>query len=189
MKIAHKKTVPPLASLVATPSGTGARNRAGRKTALPLASLVATACALALGCGGDSDAGSGAGAPPAGEGEGASASGAAASGEATPAIDPALLPEGVTEAMVEEGRLLFTGGGICYTCHLVDGTGGPLAPDLTDDAWINVDGEYASIVELVKTGVSQPKEHPGAMLPRAGMALTDEQVSAVAAYTYMLSRM
>lgn len=103
-------------------------------------------------------------------------------------IDESLLPEGVTVAMVEEGRELFSGGGICHTCHL-DGTGGPLAPDLTDDEWINVDGEYASIVELVKTGVPEPIEHPGAMLPRAGMALTDAQVEAVAAYAYMLSRM
>lgn len=103
-------------------------------------------------------------------------------------IDESLLPEGVTVAMVEEGRELFNGGGICLTCHL-DGTGGPLAPDLTDDVWINVDGEYASIVELVKTGVAKPLKHPGAMLPRAGMPLTDAQVEAVAAYAYMLSRM
>ena len=114
--------------------------------------------------------------------------------EAAPAeealnIDPALLPEGVTVAMVEEGRDLFNGGGICFTCHLVEATGGPLAPDLTDDAWLNVDGEYSSIVELVKTGVAQPVEHLGAMLPRAGMPLTDAQVEAVSAYAYMLSRM
>ena len=104
-------------------------------------------------------------------------------------IDPALLPEGVTAEMVEEGRELFFGGGVCYTCHLMDAKGGPLAPDLTDDVWLNVDGEYQSIVEVIKTGVSQPVEHLGAMLPRAGMALTDEQVEALAAYSYMLSRM
>lgn len=148
-------------------------------------------CALALGllaaCG-DGDSG----------GEAQNAAGgdadltAAAGTEAAPAelsIDPALLPEGVTVEMVQEGRELFVGGGICFTCHTVEATGGPLAPDLTDDVWINVDGEYASIVELVKTGVAQPLEHPGAMLPRAGLPLTDEQVEAVAAYTYMLSRM
>ena len=55
--------------------------------------------------------------------------------------------------------------------------------------WLNVDGEYSSIVELVKTGVAQPIEALGAMLPRAGMPLTDDQVNAVAAYAYMLSRM
>lgn len=103
-------------------------------------------------------------------------------------IDPTLLPEGVTEAMVQEGQSVFAGGGICYTCHMAEGAGGPLAPNLSDDVWLNVDGSYASIVELINTGVAQPREHPGAMLPRAGMPLTDDQVAAVAAYVYMLSR-
>ena len=153
---------------------------------LPRRSAVALALGLALGCGG-ADSGNGAG--NAGAPAATDDATPPASATATPEIDPELLPEGVTAAMVEEGRSLFTGGGICYTCHMAEGTGGPLAPDLTDDLWINVDGEYASIVELVKTGVPQPVEHPGAMLPRAGMPLTDEQVAAVAAYAYMLSRM
>ena len=103
-------------------------------------------------------------------------------------IDPALLPEGVTEAMVQEGQSIFAGGGICYTCHMAEGAGGPLAPNLADDVWLNVDGSYDAIVDLINTGVAQPREHPGAMLPRAGMPLTDDQVAAVAAYVYMLSR-
>lgn len=150
---------------------------------LPLA--AALAATFAVGCGGsNSENGAGADDAPAAT----EAPDADAGASPTQPIDPALLPEGVTAEMVEEGQTLFAGGGICYTCHLADGTGGPLAPDLTDDVWINVDGEYASIVELVKTGVPQPKEHPGAMLPRAGMPLTDEQVAAVAAYSYLLSR-
>lgn len=103
-------------------------------------------------------------------------------------VDPAVLPEGVTAGMVEEGQSIFHGAGICYTCHVEGGTGGPLAPDLTDDAWLNIDGEYESIVDLVVTGVPQPLEHPGTMQPRAGMPLTDDQVRAVAAYVYILSR-
>ncbi len=148
--------------------------------ALPLALALLTAC-------GGSDAGSsGSGAPDdqAGAAEETQAAAAAALD-----IDPALLPEGVTVAMVEEGRELFSGGGICHTCHMEDATGGPLAPDLTDEVWLNVDGEYGSIVEVIKTGVAQPIEALGSMLPRAGMPLTDEQVEALAAYAYMLSRM
>ncbi len=114
---------------------------------------------------------------------------AEAPAEEAPAYDPALLPEGVTTSMVEAGEALFLGSGICYSCHTPEATGGPLAPDLTDDQWLNVDGEYASIVQLIKDGVPQPREHPGAMLPRAGMPLSDEEVEALAAYTYMLSRM
>lgn len=103
-------------------------------------------------------------------------------------FDPALLPDGVTEAMVQEGQAIFAGGGICYTCHMAEGAGGPLAPNLTDDEWLNVDGSYDAIVGIINSGVPQPREHPGAMLPRAGMPLTDDQVAAVAAYVYMLSR-
>ena len=150
-----------------------------RETCGAIAALVALAVLAA--CGGDS-AGS-----PGTEGEAP----AEAAPEAAPeefTVDPAQLPEGVTVEMVMEGRELFNGGGICYTCHTVEATGGLLAPDLTDDVWLNVDGEYESIIELIKTGVAQPVEHAGAMLPRAGMPLTDEQVEKLAAYSYMLSR-
>ncbi len=161
------------------------RKRRGRLGA-GLASLF---FCLACGGGDSAEEGEAPGAPEtAGQEGGAAAVEVAPGGEALE-VDPALLPEGVTAEMVQEGRDLFRGGGICYTCHMQDGQGGPLAPDLTDSDWLNVDGEYESIVELVKTGVAQPVEHPGVMLPRAGMSLTDEQVAAVAAYAYMLSRL
>lgn len=139
---------------------------------------------VVMACGGGDSAASGSAGGEAGE----PADAVPAAAEEPLTLDESLLPEGVTVAMVEEGRELFSGGGVCHSCHL-DGTGGPLGPDLTDDTWINVDGEYLSIVELVKTGVPQPIEHLGSMLPRAGMPLTDAQVEAVAAYAYMLSRM
>ena len=97
------------------------------------------------------------------------------------------LPEGVTPAMVAEGQEVFMGAGICFTCHMEGGVGGPLAPNLTDDEWINIDGSYESIVQNVINGVPEPKEHPGIMLPRGGTAITDEQVNAVAAYVWTLS--
>jgi mono/diheme cytochrome c family protein len=90
--------------------------------------------------------------------------------------------------MVAQGDEIFHGQGICYTCHMQGGTGGPLAPDLTDDQWINVDGSYDAIVELVINGVPEPIEHPGIMLPKGGTNITDEQVRAVAAYAWALSR-
>ena len=151
-------------------------------TAAPLAVL---ALAVLAACGGG-DSGSSADAA---DDTGTAAEQAVTAADDPLNIDPSLLPEGVTVAMVEEGRELFNGAGVCFSCHLTDATGGPLAPDLTDDTWLNVDGEYESIVEVIKTGVAQPIEALGAMLPRAGMPLTDEQVEALAAYAYMLSRM
>ena len=166
------------------------RARTTRTRRIDAPPALAAALLLVLGgCGGDSGGGSSSGSDdPAPADPAAQAEVSVSAAPPAFAVDAALLPEGVTEAMVREGREIFNGAGICYTCHTVEATGGPLAPDLTDDEWLNVDGEYASIVELVNTGVSQPVEHPGAMLPRAGMPLTDEQVAAVAAYAYMLAR-
>jgi mono/diheme cytochrome c family protein len=97
------------------------------------------------------------------------------------------LPEGVTQAMVEEGRTLFNGAGTCFACHGMDGVGSTLGPAMNDGEWLQVDGTYESIVEQIKAGTDQPAEFPGVMLPRAGTNITDAQVDAVAAYVYSLS--
>ena len=98
------------------------------------------------------------------------------------------LPEGVTPAMVEAGQGIFNGPGVCHTCHMQGAVGGVLAPNLTDAEWLNVDGEYASIVELIQTGVAVPTEYPGMMPARAGVNLSDDDVAAVAAYVWSLSQ-
>ncbi len=123
-------------------------------------------------------------APPADETQQPATEAAPTSTEAALAMN---LPDGVTPAMVAEGQTVFMGQGICFTCHMQGGVGGPLAPDLTDDVWINIDGSYESIVSNIITGVPEPKEHPGLMLPKGGSAITDEQVRAVAAYVWTLS--
>ena len=99
-----------------------------------------------------------------------------------------ILPGGVTLAMAQEGQDIFHGAGVCVSCHLREGVGGGLAPNLTDDVWLHVDGEYESIVEVIMTGVPVPIEAPGPMRARGGSSITDEQVRAVAAYVYILSR-
>jgi mono/diheme cytochrome c family protein len=145
---------------------------------------LATVVGLMAACGGES------GAPAAEETqEPAQEESAPAEEAAAPAQEMTMdLPEGVTAEMVAQGDEIFHGQGICYTCHMQGGTGGPLAPDLTDDQWINVDGSYDAIVELVINGVPEPIEHPGIMLPKGGTNITDEQVRAVAAYAWALSR-
>jgi mono/diheme cytochrome c family protein len=96
---------------------------------------------------------------------------------------PANLPEGVTQEMFNQGRQIFTGQGGCHACHGPQAKGTQLAPDLTDDVWLNVSGRnYDEIVALINSGVPQPHEHPGPMPPMGGANLTPEQVNAVAAY-------
>jgi mono/diheme cytochrome c family protein len=99
------------------------------------------------------------------------------------------LPAGVTADMVASGNTIFHGPGNCYTCHGADAKGTPLAPDLTDSQWLNIDGSYDQIVQVITTGVPTPKDksHPGPMPPKGGSQATDEQVKQVAAYVYSLS--
>lgn len=96
------------------------------------------------------------------------------------------LPDGVTAEQVAAGQQIFTTQ-TCYTCHGMDGTGTPLAPDLTDADWINTDGSLEGIENIVRTGVPTPVQHPAPMPAMGGAQLSDEQIRNVSAYVYSLS--
>ena len=95
------------------------------------------------------------------------------------------LPEGVTQEMVTAGAALW-GTKTCFTCHGTDATGTALAPNLTDSTWLNVDGSFDAIVQLVQTGVPTPKEHPAPMPAMGGAQLTEDEIRQLAAYVYAL---
>ena len=141
---------------------------------------VLLALALAA-CGGGREAG------------GAPDSGAAATPPpATPAPPTVSAADAssITPQMVALGDSIFkgqAGGGTCYACHGMEAKGGPVAPDLTDAQWLNGDGSYGFIVQTVREGVPQPKQHPAPMPPMGGASLSPDQVKAVAAYVYSLS--
>jgi mono/diheme cytochrome c family protein len=100
------------------------------------------------------------------------------------------LSEGVTMAMVEDGKSIFAGRGICATCHGRDATGMPnLGGNLTDEEWIHSDGSYEGIVRTIMNGVTADASTVGTpMLPKGGSGISDDQVKAVAAYVWALSR-
>lgn len=99
------------------------------------------------------------------------------------------LPEGVTQEQVAEGRQLFSGAGGCHACHNPQATGTQLAPDLTDEVWINVSGRnMEEIAQLIHTGVQEPVEHPAPMPPMGGANLNDVQVQSLAAYIVSLGQ-
>ena len=109
----------------------------------------------------------------------------------TPAADAMQeLPEGVTPAMVEEGKGIYNGAGICMSCHGPTGEGiQNLGANLVDDEWIHIDGSYESIVENILNGVTAQESSSGVPMPaKGGTAITDEQVRAVAAYVWTLSQ-
>jgi mono/diheme cytochrome c family protein len=96
------------------------------------------------------------------------------------------LPEGVTQEMVAQGEQIFNQQ-ICFSCHGADGVGTPLGPVLTDQEWLNTDGSYDGIMNVVRTGVAEPVQYPAPMPAMGGIQLSDEQIGQVAAYVYSIS--
>jgi cytochrome c5 len=136
---------------------------------------LAGVTAFAVACGGDAAE------------DGAAMDAAPAEETGGAAMQDVELPEGVTMEMVTQGRELFSGRGGCHACHNAQATGTQLAPDLTDDEWVNVSGrDYEEIVNLIRTGVPQPQQHPAPMPPMGGANLSAEQVNALAAYIVAL---
>ena len=84
------------------------------------------------------------------------------------------------------GKAIFLGKGMCSVCHGVDAKGTVLAPDLTDKEWLHSDGSLEKIAATIKTGVPQPKQHPGPMLPMGGAQLTEAEIQALARYVFSL---
>ena len=99
------------------------------------------------------------------------------------------LPEGVTDAMVQEGQRIYASAGLCAVCHGPDATGA-IGPNLTDTEWLTGNGEYEQIVAQILKGVTAAEAtNPlgTTMPPKGGAGITEAQVRAVAAYVWTLS--
>jgi glucose/arabinose dehydrogenase/mono/diheme cytochrome c family protein len=97
------------------------------------------------------------------------------------------VPPGATHQLVQEGDDIFHGrvaAAACTGCHGTDAAGTPLGPSLTGRNWQWSDGSYAGITRTIKQGVPAPKQYRSPMPPMGGAQLTDEQLSAVAAYVW-----
>jgi glucose/arabinose dehydrogenase/mono/diheme cytochrome c family protein len=101
-------------------------------------------------------------------------------------------PPGVTKDQVALGDRIFHGeaaGGNCSGCHSSDGRGSQVGADLVDGAWLWSDGSFDSISKTIATGVVKPKVAAGAVMPPFGGAtLKPDELKAVAAYVYAISR-
>lgn len=112
----------------------------------------------------------------------------AADSGAAPAVTGSL-PEGVTQAMVDSGKALFHGAGLCLTCHGTNGVGvQSLGPNLGDAEWLHSDGSYQAIVKQIHAGVPANESKSGTVMPPMGGAtqLTEDQINAIAGYVYSL---
>jgi mono/diheme cytochrome c family protein len=100
------------------------------------------------------------------------------------------LPEGVTVEMVAQGKTIYSGAGICSSCHGPAGAGIPsLGVDLTDAEWLHSDGTYEGVVKTVVEGVTAQASSSGIPMPaKGGTKISDDDANAVAAYVWTLSK-
>jgi mono/diheme cytochrome c family protein len=106
----------------------------------------------------------------------------------TPLYNVQELPEGVTPAMVEAGESLYAGAAGCMTCHGVEGAGTPIGPALAGGEWLHGDGSFDFLVEIITSGVMEPAQFGIPMLPKGGTQISDDDVRAVSAYVWTISR-
>jgi mono/diheme cytochrome c family protein len=110
---------------------------------------------------------------------------AAAPAATTPTVTGEL-PAGVTPQMVSTGQQLY--GTVCVACHGVAGSGSALGPAMNDQTWIHIGGEFEEIVQITAAGVARPQQYPAPMPPMGGGNFSQEQLRAIGAYVYALSR-
>lgn len=97
-------------------------------------------------------------------------------------------PPGVTAEKIAAGKTLYESAR-CATCHGADGKGKPgFAEDMTDSTWkFAKDGTYEEMVRVIKEGLTRAQTGSRAMQPAEARELTDEQIAAIAAYSWSLS--
>ena len=101
------------------------------------------------------------------------------------------LPPGVTAQQIALGRAIYSGdakGGTCVGCHGSDGRGSMAGGALTGPTWLWSDGSVDGLARTITVGVSQSKKASGAMPAMGGVALSPDEVRAVASYVWTLRR-
>ena len=99
------------------------------------------------------------------------------------------VPPGATSIQVALGKKIFHGevaGATCAGCHGADGMGTPVGADLASGTWLWGDGSLKSITDIIRSGVPQPKQHPGAMPPFGGVQMSESDLAALSAYVWAI---
>jgi mono/diheme cytochrome c family protein len=99
---------------------------------------------------------------------------------------PGELPQGLTAEQGAEGRRLYRTA--CVMCHGEQAEGTQLGPPLAEGEWSRGGGAFEEIVQVVTEGAPATDGYGVPMPARGGGAMDDEQIRAVAAYAYSLSR-
>ena len=89
---------------------------------------------------------------------------------------------GITAAMVDLGRAVFHGKGMCFACHGAALEGTQVAPTLKPHAWRDAkNGDYAALVDVITKGVAST-----AMVALPG-GISRAEATSVAAYIWSVN--
>ncbi len=124
----------------------------------------------------------GRGRPPADDGSGSAPQEA---GRPVAAAAVGKLPAGVSNEAGQQGQELYLRA--CVMCHGENAGGTPLGPSLTDREWLEGSGSFEEVTAVVRSGVATPKQFEVPMPARGDGTFNDEQIRAVAAYTYSIA--
>lgn len=113
--------------------------------------------------------------------------------EVAPTPEPGDSGSAPSGGLAAEGQALFTGRGVCTTCHKIEGVEGAvgiLGPDLTNVATVAETRQPGvSAEEYLVRSITEPDdfivdEYPAALMNAtvAGLALTDAEVDALVAF-------
>lgn len=94
------------------------------------------------------------------------------------------LPTGVTLRDAAAGGRLYRSS--CIACHGPAGEGTQLGPALGDSVWLDGDGSFDQVVQVIRSGVAEPRDFPVPMPPLGGGVYDRTQVRALAAYVLTL---
>jgi len=95
------------------------------------------------------------------------------------------MPAGTDIEMARDGQRLFA---VCAVCHGSDAAGTQLGPALNDSVWIHGSGSVEEIAAIIRSGIADPEEFEIPMPVMGAGDFNDEQIRALAAYVYALSR-
>ena len=101
------------------------------------------------------------------------------------------VPPGATNDQVALGKKIFhdeVAGATCAGCQGAGGIGTPVGADLTLGTWLWGDGSLQRITNITESGLPQPKQHAGTMPSLGGIASSDNDVVAVAAYVWAIAQ-
>lgn len=98
-------------------------------------------------------------------------------------------PQPAPDSVIARGARVYRGSASCVACHGPTGRGTADGPSLADGIWIKGRGTYQELIQQVVHGAPRRESATGKPMPMRGWAgATDDEIRAVAAYVWSLSR-